>query len=529
MTQQNKERSDNVIRSAGVVGGFTMLSRALGLARDVLMAGFFGTSLYMSAFVVAFTIPNLFRRLFGEGALSASFIPVFVESRRKDGDGGAWQMADRVISMLAVVLMGIVALGLIVLSLLLLRGGYSEKTTMILDMLRVMLPYALFICLAALSMAILNSFRHFAVPAATPCLLNIIWIVAVAVICPRISEDLAVRIHVVAWAVLVAGVVQLAAQVPVLMRYGYRPRVSLDWRDERVVRMLRLMLPAALGLAVTQVNVLIDRVLAAWIGDWAPAALFFSERMIYFPLGVFATALGTVLLPTFSHHAADQDHARMKATMNHALRNLLFLMVPAAMGLFVLAGPIIRMIFQWGQFSGESTLLTARALRFYAPGLVVFSLAKVFVPAFYAQQDTRTPVLVGVCTVVLNVILNLTFVLTFPLYYRHAGLALGTVLAETFYAIVLAVILHKRLGSPGWIKIVASLVRTVLLAVVMGAAIWWGFPVLERVVCCPGCPEKILQILRVIIAIGVGGGLYVLCACVVRATELRELVRSFRS
>jgi len=348
---------------------------------------------------------------------------------------------------------------LLVITFVMRTDSLPEKVAIILPLLRIMLPYMIFICLAALSMAILNSFRHFAVPAATPCLLNIIWIFTILTVFPYLSNDQHIQIRAVSWAVLLAGLVQLSAQIPVLMKYGYRFHFSWAWNDRRVGTVLKLMGPAALGLAITQFNVLIDRLLATWVGPWAPASLFFSERLIYFPLGIFATALGTVLLPTFSSHAADKDTFGMRETLNHSLRNLMFVMVPAAVGLFVLAFPIIRMIFQWKTFDVQSTWYTAIALQCYAPGLIVFSLAKVFVPAFYGQQDTLTPVKVGIATVALNIILNLIFIVTLPLNWKHAGLAGATVIAEAFYAVVLAVLLHRRIGSPGWRQIFGSGLR----------------------------------------------------------------------
>jgi len=497
-------KQSKVIRSAGIIGCFTFASRMLGLVRDVLMAGFFGTSVWMSAFVVAFTIPNLFRRLFGEGALSAAFVPVFVETRQKDGDDAAWDMAYKVVTLLALVLAGIVVVGVLLSSLSLHFATLSEKTSLILLLLRIMFPYMLFICLAALSMAILNSFHHFAVPAATPCLLNILWIGAILFICPHMADSPASRIGAIAWAVMLAGVLQLTMQLPALVHFGYRFKFSCNWRDERISRMLTLMGPAALGLAVTQFNVLIDRLLATWIGDWAPAALFYSERMIYFPIGIFATALGTVLLPTFSKHSAQNDQVGLKRTLNHSLRNLLFVMIPASAGMLLLAFPIVQTVFQWG----------------------VFSLAKVFVPAFYAQQDTRTPVIVGIITVGLNLVLNLCFVLTWPLYLKHAGLACATVLAEAFYAVTLAVLLHRRIGSPGWKQIGIAAGRSVAATGLMVAVIVPLQPVLTGYLTSWDLPVKFIQIGSLAGTIIAGMTAYLLASVLLKSRECREIFSS---
>ncbi|MBN1557514.1 MAG: murein biosynthesis integral membrane protein MurJ, partial [Lentisphaerae bacterium] len=305
--------SDRLVRHTAVVGSWTGLSRLLGFVREILMAALFGTSTAQSAFVVAFRIPNLFRRLFGEGALSSAFVPVFTDSLAHEGREAAWTLAGRVMALLSVVLSGIVLIGVAAATGYLHAGDPAPRTELVLALLRIMLPYMLCICLVALCMAVLNSFHHFLVPAATPVLLNVLWIGALVWVCPHFGETPEARIVGVAWAVLAAGVVQLAVQIPVLVRYGFRGRLSLRWRgDRRVWRVLALMGPAALGLGITQVNVVIDTLLALWIGSWAPAALSFSERLIYLPLGLFATALGTVLLPTFSHQAARNDPAGMR-------------------------------------------------------------------------------------------------------------------------------------------------------------------------------------------------------------------------
>ncbi|HQQ61385.1 MAG TPA: murein biosynthesis integral membrane protein MurJ, partial [Kiritimatiellia bacterium] len=313
----------NVIRFAFTVGGFTMLSRVLGMVRDILTAGVFGTSLAMSSFVVAFRIPNLFRALFGEGALSSAFIPVFMDSRRKEGEEAAWRLARRVVTLVGAVLIGIVVLGIAGMSAALLWPGLNAKAAAVLPLARIMLPYVFFICMAALAMAVLNSYRKFSVSAFTPALLNITWILAVLFIIPLTGSSPARRIQALAWTVFVAGAVQLAYQLPSLWRVGWRPGVDTDWRDPRVKQVFLLMGPSALGLAVNQINVMVNSMIALWVGVWAPSALFYAERLIYFPQGILATALGTVLLPVLSDFAAQNKHREMRAAIHHGLRTLL--------------------------------------------------------------------------------------------------------------------------------------------------------------------------------------------------------------
>jgi len=507
-----------IIRSAGTVGGFTMMSRALGLVRDVLMAGFFGTSLSMSAFVVAFTIPNLFRRLFGEGALSAAFVPVLVETREKEGGEKAWILVNRVLSLLAVVLTLITAV-IVLFAFTLPLGG--EKTVAVVSLLRIMMPYMIFICLAAVSMGVLNSLHHFAVPAFAPCLLNIVWIATVLLVVPHLGGGDEAKIHAIAWAVLLAGVLQWAVQWPTLVRHGWKPAFRPDISDARVKKILFLMGPAALGMAATQINVMIDKFLAMWVSPEAPSALFFSERLIYFPLGIFATALGTVLLPVFSGHAARADYDQIRLSVTNALRHLLFIMIPASVGLLVLARPIVQMIFEWKAFGAGSTAMTALALQCYAPGLIVFSLAKILVPAFYAMQDTRTPVRIGVAAVLLNLILNITFILILPQPLKHAGIATATVLAAFFSAVALAVILQKRIGSPDWRAIRKSALRAFSAAALM------AWVVLQVYALFPAS-GKIGQIISVLCSMTAGGSIYWLGSRLLRAAETDELLDALR-
>ena len=520
----------NVIRFAFAVGGFTMLSRVLGMVRDILTAGVFGTSLAMSSFVVAFRIPNLFRALFGEGALSSAFVPVFMESRRHEGEDAAWRLARRVVTLVGAGLLGIVVVGIVGMSLVLLRPDLGTKAAAVLPLARIMLPYVFFICMAALAMAVLNSYRKFSVSAFTPSLLNITWILSVLFIVPLVRGGSGRQIYALAWTVFVAGAVQLAYQVPSLLRVGWRPGVDTDWRDPRVKRVFMLMGPSALGLAVNQVNVMVNSLIAMWVGTWAPSALFYAERLIYLPQGILATALGTVLLPVLSDFAAQKKHAEMREAIHHGLRTLLFVMTPAAVGLFVLAGPIVRMLFEHGSFDWWSSLLTARALAFYAPGLMVFCLAKVFVPAFYALQDTRTPVKIGLCAVTLNVTLNVAFALTLPLYWRHAGMAFATVIAEGFNGLTLAVCLRRRLGPFGLRGILAGLGRALGAAVLMAATAWfaerhltdWLFTGLHL-------PGKLAQIGGVAAAIALGMAVYFALARILRFPELGFVAEALRS
>ena len=519
----------NVIRFAFFVGGFTMLSRVLGMVRDVLTAGFFGTSLAMSAFVVAFRIPNLFRALFGEGALSSAFVPVFMDSRRNEGEAAAWKLARRVSTLVGATLLVLVVLGIAGLGAARRWPGLGAEMAAVLPLARIMLPYVFFICMAALAMAVLNSYRLFSVSAFTPALLNVTWILSILFIVPVMRGGTSAQIQALAWTVFAAGAVQLAYQIPSLWRVGWRPGIDVDWRDPRVKQVFLLMGPSALGLAVNQVNVLVNSMIALhWVGTWAPSALFYAERLIYLPQGILATALGTVLLPVLSDFAAQKKHLEMREAIHHGLRTLLFVMTPASVGLFVLAGPVVQMLFEHGSFDPRSTWLTARALSFYAPGLMVFCLAKVFVPAFYALQDTRTPVKIGLCAVTLNFTLNVACALTLPEYWRHAGMAFSTVVAEGFNGLMLAWFLRRRLGPFGLRGILGGLGRALGAAACMAAVAWFA----EREITTAlyvGLPHKAAQIVGVPAAIALGVAAYFGLARVFRFPELGFVFEALRA
>ncbi|RJR12642.1 murein biosynthesis integral membrane protein MurJ [Candidatus Parcubacteria bacterium] len=514
----------HVIKSAAVVGSFVLLSRVFGLVRDIIFAAFFGTSLAKSAFDVAFRIPNLFRRLFGEGALSASFIPVFTDTLAHDGKEAAWLLARRVVTFLVVILSEITIIGIVCITIYLHFASPGDRICLVLELLRIMLSYALFICTAALSMAILNSFSHFIVPAATPVLLNLVLIGALIWVCPHLGDTGEERIRGVAWAVFVGGILQLVVQVPVLIRYGYRIGFSFNWSDSRLRKVLVLMAPAALGVGVTQINVTIGQILAYRVADWAPAALNYAEHMVYLPLGLFATSLGTVLLPAFSQHSARSDFGQITSMINKALRHLMFVMIPASVGMIILAQPMISLILENGSFTAESTWLTARALQFYAPGLFAFSLCKIFAPAFYSLKDTATPVKISLCAIALNFCLNVAGIAFLPFYYKHTSIALGSVVAETVNGVVLAWLLTRRIGSPGWAQIFNSLVRILICALIMGLAVYFAHGFFVEWLTTRGISGKAGLGMSVFGSIGLGILIYIAAGTLLCRDEFHEFI-----
>lgn len=521
-------RGTNIIRSAAVVSSCTGMTRIFGFIREILMANFFGTSLAKSAFDIAFKIPNLFRRLFGEGALSSAFIPVFTETLEHEGKNTAWTLAGRIATMMATILFAVVALGIVAIEVSLRWFDLGERLLSVLPLLKIMLPYLFFICLVALCMAILNSFHHFFVPAITPILLNIIWIVVLLFLLPYFGETPGERIRGVAWGILIAGLVQFAVQFPMLMRYGFKFRFSFEWRTQRVRKIIGLMLPAALGLGVLQFNVVIDGILALWVGGWAPAALTYAERLIYLPLGVFATALGTVLLPEYSRQATRAQPDEISRTFRKSFRMLMFVMVPASVGLMVLARPIVEAMYMRGLFGTESVLQTTRALIFYASGLAVFGLYKVIVPAFYALQDTRTPVRVALWMVALNLTLNILFIATWPYDYKHAGLAFATVISSVFNCVILSVLLSRRIDLRGWGGLFASLGRIAIASLVMAVAAFGVESAVAAVVRGTQLSGKLVQVTSMLAGIAAGMAVYAICSRLICRAEFLELADSLR-
>ncbi|MDP6631417.1 MAG: murein biosynthesis integral membrane protein MurJ [Kiritimatiellia bacterium] len=513
--------SHRIFKSTAVVSLGTGVSRALGLFREILMAHYFGTSLAKSAFDVAFRAPNLFRRLFGEGALSAGLVPVLTKTVAGEGKEAAEQLVGRMMTLMGTILIAIVALGVGGVSLALQHGHWGIRVTAVLPLLRTLLPYAFFICMVALCMGVFNAHHRFALPAFTPVVLNVVWIAVLLLAARNADVPAAERIQLLAWGILLAGALQLAIQIPGLWRLGLHPRLSFAWTDARVRRILLLMGPGALGMGIHQINFFLDGILALWAAEWAPAALTFAERLVYLPLGLFATALGTVLLPTFSQQAVHSDPVQLRTTFRASVHGLMLVMVPSALGLMVLARPIVDLVYAWqgGAFGEQSGLLTARALAFYAPGLIVFSLYKVLVPVFYALEDTRTPVRVGIVMVVLNLVLNITFILTWPLEFKHAGLALATVLASGANCVCLAVILQRRVGALGWRHLTGGMLRTLLAALGMA---WVAMRVPGWLQLTGGLAAgegKLAQLVGVVAAIVVGMAVYGALLAVLRTTR----------
>ncbi len=421
-----------LLRSSALVGGMTMISRVLGLLRDIVIAAFVGASANADAFFIAFKVPNFLRRLFAEGAFAQAFVPVLADYREQGHLAAVQGLVNRVAGVLGGTLLFITSLAVLaapVVTAIFAPGFISQtlKFELTAGMIRITFPYLLLISMTGFCGAILNSYGRFAVPAFTPVFLNLSLIFAATVAAPWFSEP----VFALAWGVLIAGVVQLLFQLPSLYRLDLVPRPVWDTRDEGVRRIMKLMVPALFGVSVSQINLLLDTVLASFLPTGSVSWLYYSDRLVELPLGVFGIAIATVVLPNLSAHRAAARERQFGVTLDWAVRSVLMIGVPAAVALVLLAEPILVTLFQYGELTSKDVGMAALSLRAYALGLVGFMLVKVLAPGYYARKDTATPVKIGIIAMVTNMALNIAFVLPLMFYFGigHLGLALATSIA----------------------------------------------------------------------------------------------------
>ena len=483
-----------LLKSTAAFGGMTLISRVLGFIRDVVMARFFGAGPVMDAFVVAFRIPNLLRRLFAEGSFSLAFVPVLSEAREKGDHAALRELIDAVAGSLLAVLLVITALGIFGAPwiLRLVAPGFidqPEQMQLAIELLRIMFPYLMLVSLTALAAGILNTIGRFALPALTPVLLNLSIITAAVAFSRYFSQP----ITAVAWAVLIAGFLQLFMLLPTLSKHQLLPRPWPDFRHWGVRRILKLMVPTLFGSSVAQINLLFDTLIASLLIAGSVSWLYYAERLMDFPLGLFGVALSTVILPTLATLHAREDGLQFRATLEWALLLGLVIGAPAAVGLMTLAEPLMLTLFQRGEFSLEDARLSALALSAYCLGLPAFIAVKILAPAYYSRQDTTTPVKIAVVALVSNMFLNVLFVGLLVLYWTqpesdwwqrmqlapgaHTGLALASATAGWLNA----GLLWHYLGRTGlqprlpW----KHISRIVVSAIGMAIAIRWLLPPLD--------------------------------------------------
>lgn len=464
-----------LLKSTATVGSATIASRILGFVRDIVFARFFGVSGETDAFFLAFKIPNFMRRLFAEGSFSLAFVPVFAEVRASGDKAALRDLVDHVTGTLAGILLALTALGVIAAPafLAIFAPGWliegRPEFGLSAGMLRITFPYILFISLTALAGGILNSFERFLVPALTPILLNLSLIFAAV----WLSEEFEVPVRALAVGVFVAGVAQLVIQVPALMRIGLLPRPRWGWKHSGVRKILRLMIPTLVGSSVAQVNLLFDSVIATFLISGSVTWLYYSDRLLEFPLGVFGVALSTVILPNLSRKFASQQPEAFSATLDWALRLALIITLPAAVGLAVLAEPILVTLFQYDAFTLSDVDMSALSLAAYALGLPAFIAVKVLAPGYYARQDTRSPVRIAIVAMVSNMVMNVAFVGALMLLaFRgpHTGLALASSLAAYLNAGLLYRGLHREgvyQPARGWLRVLVAVLTACVAMLVL--------------------------------------------------------------
>lgn len=465
-------------RSTFIVSAMTMLSRVLGLVRDIVLLNVFGAGKDFDTFVVAFRIPNFFRRLFAEGAFSQAFIPVLTEYKTTKTHAEVQILISRVFGCLMTVmsLLTFVAMVAAPAVLYIYAPGFhndAEKFDLAVDMFRLTIPYLLFMSLTAFASSILNSYGSFSTPAFAPVLLNITMIAGAWWLTPYMAEP----IMALGWAVVVAGILQLVIQIPELWRKNLLIPPKIDFKHEGVDRIMKLMLPALFGVSVTQINLLLNTIWASFMQDGSVSWLYSAERMTELPLGLIGVAIGTVILPSLSARHAEQDQSKFRGMIDWAAKVIMLVGVPASIALFMLSTPIIQALFQRGQFTVEDTQMTAMALQCMSAGVISFMLIKVFAPGFYAQQDTKTPVRVGLMAVAANAILNVIFIGFFKLIdwqAEHMALALASSGSALVNAGMLYFYLHKRdiyrFGAH-WKKL---FLQFALANITMIAALWYA-------------------------------------------------------
>lgn len=474
-----------MLKSSGAMGAATLASRVLGMVREMVYARFMGDSWVAGAFVLAFQIPNLFRRLLGEGALTAAFIPMFKEKEKSPDKTAVWRAANAVICALAIAA-GVITVGAILgISYALDRNDFDAKTRLMLELLRVMFPYMLLVCVAAVFIGILNARGHFFIPALGATMLNVVMIASVLWLAPlpifgRKLED---QIYALAIGVLIAGVAQAGFQIPTLRKEGYRFRWVSPWRDETVRRVVMQMIPGTIGVAAFQLNIVLTQSLSFWFDPQIVASFNYATRLMELPQGVFGISLATYLLPTLTGLAIEKNFSEFRATLRQGLSYIIFVNLLASVLLLVLAEPIVRLLFEHGRFTPDSTARAAFALQCLAPGLVFFSIVNIVARAFYALGDTATPMKISLVCLVSNIILAFWMVLPKGhggLGLAQGGLGVANTVSAGFNAWFLLLALRDRLEHLGLGALRRSLGPNIAAAAAAAVTAWLAWWAWER-------------------------------------------------
>jgi putative peptidoglycan lipid II flippase len=511
-------------RATGVVGVAVMCSRVLGLIREQVFAGLFGAGKNLDAFLMAFRLPNLLRDLFAEGALSTAFITTFSKKIATEGDESAWRLGNKVGTLTAIFMSAVTLVGILfapqLIHLMTWWSWSPEKTETTILLTRIMWPFILLVSLAALVMGMLNAKHVFGAPAMASSYFNLGSITGGVAFGWWLDPHFGTRSLIgLAIGTLIGGIWQLTAQFPALRKVGYKYRADFQWRDQGVRTVLTLMGPAVIAASAVQVNVLINSGFAARLGDGPVSWLNIAFRLMQLPLGIFGVAVGTVTLPLVSRTAALGDKAAFRAALAHAIRLVTVLTIPAAIGLIILARPIISVIYEHGRFTPEATQQTAGALQFYAIGLAAYSAVKVLAPAFYALDKRYLPMMVSIFSIVTNFVLNWFFM--FRLGLGHRGLALSTSLVAVINFLLLYIMMRKYAGPLETGAILQLFAKLIIPALLLAGICWLAL----EYYFVPGAHLHALQkISGVLIVIFAGAAAFFLSAFFCRVHEVRDIV-----
>jgi putative peptidoglycan lipid II flippase len=524
MTRKNMSENHKITRAASIIGMGTLLSRILGFLRDMVIANFFGTGMAADAFFVAFRIPNLWRRLVGEGSLTISFIPVYTEYLTQRSEEDTRELTHIAFTIAGVVLLTLTLFG-ILFSPFLIRiiapgwfTRYPETFSLTVTLNQIIFPYLFFMGLFALCMGILNSLRHFFAPAIAPIFLNISIILSVLLFYSVFEKP----VMTLALGVLAGGIIQLSFQLPFLLKRGVSFRFNFNFRHPAIKRIGSLMIPGLIGTGVYQLNVFIDTIFASFLPRGSVSYLFYADRLMEFPLGIFAIAIGMASLPSLSGLASQGKIEELKETLSFTFRLVSFISIPAMVGLIALKTPIINFLFQRGIFDYFATEMTAKALLCYSVGIWAIAGARTLAPAFYSLQDTWTPLKIALICLLANVILIAVFISFTPL--KHAGLALATSLSSMLNLILLFWKLGPKLGRMDLAKHIKSLLRILLCSVPMGLAAY--------LVCSFGNWTTTGKVIEKALLLGtgivVGLGVYLICSYLMKNEEMIFLLKMLR-
>lgn len=511
----------HLVKAAAVVALMTLTGRILGLIRDIVSAKRFGTSWQWDAFLYAFMLPNLFRRIVGEGGLTSAFIPVYNEILEKHNKAEAFRFANITISFLSCMLLVFILAVEGALTLAIKIGFQSQILMLTLELSRILFPYLWFLSMYAVGMGILNSHRHFLAPSMGPAILDTVWILGVLLVPACSAGDFIGRVRWLSYILLFAGLLHVAVEIPPLYKIGFKFRWIWDSGYEGLKKVWRLLLPVVMSFAIVQINITVDMTLGMMIGAGANSSLWYGNRLMQFPLGIFALAMGTALLPMLARQVARNEKEAARKTLSFALRSVCFIIIPSSVGLIILRQPIIQVLFQRGEFDAVSTGRCAAVLLGYTVGLFAFAGQKIMNSGFYAAHDSKTPMLTSVIAIFSNILLNLILMVPF----KEAGLALGTSLSGMIQFGQLIYFYPKKVGEFPFRELFVSFLRILAASLLMGAVCYFSWELLKNWM--PGTGTR-AQLVQVFGSIGMATiaypGLCLLCG----VQEVREALEWFR-